>query len=116
MFVHVSVALDKQNRDVSNAAGCNNDERTDFPDIVDCSFHNSESLLANMPTNQLIQNGDGEKILTQNNKMADAKNVRQRAFEDMLNQVKENLHSGNIMRGVIYNEHLDLPIYRKWEI
>ena len=52
-----------------------------------------------------------EKILTDNNKMVDAKNVLRRAFEEMLNEVKEHLHPGDIMRGVIYNEHLDLPIY-----
>ena len=134
------ISSDTHNRDVSNTAECSNDKRTDFSDIADCSFHDSESLLANIPTDQLIQLGGGEpdfnikplsekaiksmgvrdvnyeltfseKILTDNNKMVDAKNVLRRAFEEMLNEVKEHLHPKDIIRGVIYNEHLDLPIY-----
>ena len=142
------ISSDTHNRDVSNTAGCSNDERTDFSDIADCSFHDSESLLANIPTDQLIQIGGGEpdfnikllseraiksmgvrdvnceltfseKILTDNNKMVDAKNVLRRAFEEMLNEVKEHLHPGYIMRGVIYKNTWICPFtspVRKWKI
>ena len=103
------ISSNTHNRDVSNAAGCSNDERTDIPDIADCSSHDSEYLLANMPTDHLIQMGGGEpdfnikclseraiksmgvrdvnyeltfseNILTHNNKMMDAKKRSPKSF------------------------------------
>ena len=51
--------------------------------------------------------------------MLDMKNLLQEAFQKMIDSVKKDLHPGDIMRGAIYNDHLDLPIYipvGKWRI
>ena len=111
-----------------------------FMDVADCTFHGSDSLLENIPEDQLIQLGEGEpdynikllneralksmgvrdvnyeltfsdRIISNNKRMVDMKNIIQKALQEMLNHAKKHLHPGDIMRGVIYNDHLDLPIY-----
>ena len=60
-----------------------------------------------------------DRILNYNNRMVDMKNLLQEAFQKMIDRVKKDLHPSDIMRGAIYNDHLDLPIYipfRKWRI
>ena len=58
-------------------------------------------------------------FLDENKRMLDVKNLLQEAFQKMIDRVKKDLHPGDIMRGAIYNDHLDLPIYirvGKWRI
>ena len=52
-----------------------------------------------------------DRIISNNKRMVDMKNIIQKALQEMLNHAKKHLHPGDIMRGVIYNDHLDLPIY-----
>ena len=59
-----------------------------------------------------------DKILN-DKRMLDMKNLLQEAFQKMIDGVKKDLQPGDIMRGAIYNNHLDLPIYTpvgKWRI
>ena len=60
-----------------------------------------------------------DRILNDNKRMLDMKNFLQEAFQKMIDGVKKDLQPGDIMRGAIYNNHLDLPIYTpvgKWRI
>ena len=98
-----------------------------FLDVADCTFRASESLLG-IPDDQLIQRGGGEpdfdirllqerklipfgvkdvsyeltfndRILNDNKRMVDMKNLLQEAFQKMIDRVKKDLHPGDIMRG-----------------
>lgn len=39
------------------------------------------------------------------------KDLHREAFNQMIDRVREDLHPGNTVRAVIYNEYLDLPIF-----
>lgn len=51
------------------------------------------------------------KFFREKKKLGEVKDILQDAFEKMINHVKKNLRPGDIMRGAIHNQKLDIPIY-----
>lgn len=51
------------------------------------------------------------KFFREKKKLGEVKDILRDAFEKMINHVKKNLRPGDIMRGAIHNQKLDIPIY-----
>lgn len=51
------------------------------------------------------------KFFREKKKLGEVKDILRDAFEKMINHVKKNLPPGDIMRGAIHNQKLDIPIY-----
>ncbi|XP_062587273.1 uncharacterized protein LOC134248892 [Saccostrea cucullata] len=52
-----------------------------------------------------------DHLFREKKKMIEVKGLLKEAFDNMLQHVKKDLRPGDLMRGVIYNDHLDLPVF-----
>jgi hypothetical protein len=52
-----------------------------------------------------------DHLFRQEKKMREVKNLLGEAFDQMIDQVKKDLRPGDIVRGVVHNDALDLPVY-----
>jgi hypothetical protein len=52
-----------------------------------------------------------DHLFRQEKKMKEVKNLLGEAFDQIIDQVKKDLRPGDIVRGVIHNDALDLPVY-----
>lgn len=52
-----------------------------------------------------------DRLFRQQKKMKEVNNLLKEAFDKMILDMKKDLRPGDIMRGVIHNDGLDLPVY-----